>query len=151
MPAGTNTERWRNHEHWNDKRLLERLGQAVRGDDGIIKEISDGIVFPILSAMSRFVKQNKSGHWKMAYPKVFKDDDMLIAARRQLKQCDGRPMLMGRSGAAYEGLMTLTEMAERYSAEVQPPEVMGVPAGLRQTAGTPTPPPPMPRASCSKM
>lgn len=110
-------ERWRTHEHWNDKRLLERLGQGVRGEDCISKEISDGIVFPILSAMSRFVKQNKSGHWKMVYPKVFKDEDMLTAARRQLKQCDGRPMLMGRSGAAYEGLMTLTEMAERYSAE----------------------------------
>ena len=108
-------ERWRTHERWNDKRLLERLGQAVRGEDGFIREISDGIVFPILSAMSRFVKQNKSGPWKMTYPKVFQDDDMLIAARRMLKQCDGRPMLMGRSGAAYEGLMTLTEMASRYS------------------------------------
>jgi hypothetical protein len=108
-------EKWRTHEHWNDKRLLERLGQAVRGEDGIIKEISDGIVFPILAALSRFVKQNKGGHWKLVYPKVFEDDDMLIAARRMLKQCDGRPMLMGRSGAAYEGLMTLTEMASRYS------------------------------------
>jgi hypothetical protein len=116
--AGWNEyERWRTHEYWNDKRLLERLRQAVRGDDGIIKEISDGIVFPILSALSRFVKQNKAGHWKLVYPKVFHDEDMLIAARRQLKQCDGRPMLMGRSGAAYEALMTLTEMAERYSAE----------------------------------
>jgi hypothetical protein len=53
----------------------------------------------------------------MVYPKVFHDEDMLIAARRQLTQCGGRPMLMGRSGAAYEALMTLTEMAERYSAQ----------------------------------
>ncbi len=49
--------------------------------------------------------------WKIVYPKVFHDEDMLIAARRQLIQCGGRPMLMGRSGAAYEALMTLTEMA----------------------------------------
>jgi hypothetical protein len=55
--------------------------------------------------------------WKIVYPKVFHDEDMLIAARRQLIQCDGRPMLMGRSGAAYEALTTLTEMAERYSAQ----------------------------------
>ena len=40
---------------------------------------------------------------------------MLIAARRQLSQCGGRPMLMGRSGATYEALILLTEMAERYS------------------------------------
>jgi AIPR protein len=108
--------RWHAHEQWNDKRLREPLRQVVRGDDGIIK-VSDGIVFPILSALSRFVKRNKHGHWKIVYPKVFHDDDMLIAARRQLIQCGGRPMLMGRSGAAYEALMTLTEMAERYSAQ----------------------------------
>lgn len=41
-------ERWKTHADWNDKRLLERLGQAVRSDEGIIKDISDGIVFPIL-------------------------------------------------------------------------------------------------------
>jgi hypothetical protein len=107
--------RWKTHKAWNDKWLLERLRQAVRGDDGIIKEISDGIVFPILSALSRFVKQNKAGHWRISYPKVFTDEDMLIAARRQLSSCGGRPMLMGRSGQAYEALMTLTEMAVRYS------------------------------------
>ena len=110
-------QRWKKLELWNDKHLLERLRQAVRGEDGTIKEVSDGIVFPILSALSRFVKPVK-GHWKLVYPKVFHDEDMLIAARRQLSQCGGRPMLMGRSGAAYEALMILTEMAERYSAEI---------------------------------
>jgi hypothetical protein len=109
-------ERWKRHGQWNDKRLLERLRQAVRSDEGIIREISDGIVFPILSALSRFAKQDRTGHWTIVYPRVFHDDDMLIAARRQLTQCGGRPMLMGRSGAAYEALMILTEMAERYSA-----------------------------------
>jgi hypothetical protein len=116
--AWTEYERWKKHKQWNDKHLLERLRQAVRSDDGEIREISDGIVFPILSALSRFVKKSKPGHWRVVYPKVFQDEDMLVAARRQLSQCDGRPMLMGRSGAAYEGLMTLTEMAERYSAQL---------------------------------
>lgn len=116
-PAWREYQRWKSHSQWNDKRLWERLRQAVRSDDGVIKEISDGIVFPILSALSRFVKKDRTGHWRIAYPKVFQDEDMLIAARRQLSQCDGRPMLMGRSGAAYEALMILTEMAERYSAQ----------------------------------
>ena len=112
-------KRWKGHTAWNDKRLIERLRQAVRSDDGIIREISDGIVFPILSALSRFVRQGKNGKWRIAYPKVFDDEDMLIAARRQLSQCDGRPMLMGRSGNAYEALMTLTELAVRYSAQAE--------------------------------
>lgn len=116
--AWTEYEKWRTHPLWNDKRLLERLHQAVRGDDGEIKEISDGIVFPILSALSRFVKRSRTNHWRIVYPKVFTDEDMLVAARRQLSQCGGRPMLMGRSGQAYEGLMLLTEMADRYSSQV---------------------------------
>ena len=123
-PAWREYQRWHAHEQWNDKRLREPLRQVVRGDDGIIK-VSDGIIFPILSALSRFVKKNEpiglkrrlSRAWKLVYPKVFHDEDMLIAARRQLIQCGGRPMMMGRSGAAYEALMTLTEMAERYSAQ----------------------------------
>jgi hypothetical protein len=109
-------ERWQSHPKWNDKRLLEPLGQAVR-EDGVIKEISDGIVFPILSALSAFVKRGKNGHWGISYPKVFQDEDMLIAARGQLRQCSGRPMLMGRSGQAYLALMTLTGMADRYSSQ----------------------------------
>lgn len=115
--AWTEYQRWKTHSEWNDKHLRAPLRQAVRGDDGFIKEISDGIVFPILSSLSKFVKRDKTDHWAISYPKVFQDDDMLIAARRQLSQCGGRPMLMGRSGQAYEALMTLTEMAERYSAQ----------------------------------
>jgi len=56
-------DRWKTHKNWSDRWLLERLKQAVRRDDGIIKEFSDGTVFPILSALSRVVKQ-KSGHWR---------------------------------------------------------------------------------------
>jgi len=106
--------RWRSHPLWNDKRLFERLGQAVRDDDGQIKEISDGIVFPILSALSRFMQRNSLRRkWRLVYPAGWEDEDLLLAARRQLKECDGRPMLMGRSGSAYEALMTVTEMAVR--------------------------------------
>jgi hypothetical protein len=113
-------EKWHAHDQWNNKRLFEQLRQVVRGDDGVIK-VSDGIVFPILSALSRFVKRvNDRGirsRWMIVYPRFFNDEDLLLAARRQLIQCDGRPMLMGRSGAAYEALLMLTEMAERYSAQ----------------------------------
>lgn len=110
-------QRWQTHKQWNDKRLREPQRQAVRGEDGIITKISDGIVFPILSALSRFVKRKEDGHWVINYPRVFQDEDMLIAARGQLTLCGGRPMLMGRSGQAYDALMILTEMVERFSSQ----------------------------------
>jgi hypothetical protein len=109
--------RWKSLDLWNDKRLLERLRQVVRSEDGAIKEVADGIVFPILSALSRFVTKTRSGKWSLVIPQFFQDEDMIIAARRQLSQCGGRPMLMGRSGNAYEALMILTEMAQRYAAK----------------------------------
>jgi hypothetical protein len=43
-PDWTEYVRWKTHELWNDKRLMERLRQAVRSNDGIIKEILDSIV-----------------------------------------------------------------------------------------------------------
>jgi hypothetical protein len=65
-------------------------------------------------AWARFPRAlDRKGHWHLVYPRVFQDGDMLMAARRQLSGCQGRPMLMGRSAGAYEALMTLTEMAER--------------------------------------
>jgi hypothetical protein len=70
-------------------------------------------VFPALSALSNFVVKEKGG-WTYSAPPVFNDEDLRDAARRQLTQHQGKPMLMGRSGAAYEGLMLLTEMAKRY-------------------------------------
>ncbi len=110
-------DHWKCHADWNGKRLIEKLKQAVR-EDGEIKEVSDGILFPILVALSQFVSK-KNGHWKLEYPKLFNDEDMLLAARRQLYQHQGRPMLMGRSGSAYEALLLLTEMVSRMSAQMQ--------------------------------
>jgi hypothetical protein len=76
--------------------------------------LAAGIVFPILSALSRFMHRNSMRRkWQLVYPAGWEDEDLLLAARRQLKECDGRPMLMGRSGSAYEALMTVTEMAVR--------------------------------------
>jgi hypothetical protein len=52
----------------------------------------------------------------LSVPPIFRDEHLLEAARRQLLQHQGKPMLMGRSGPAYEGLMLLTEMANNYAA-----------------------------------
>jgi hypothetical protein len=74
------------------------------------------LVFPILAALSNFVVlDQQTGRWTLRTPEVFRDEDMIEAARRQLKQHQGRPVYMGRSGAAYEALMLLTEMAVRYA------------------------------------
>ena len=82
--------------------------------------VPDGLIFPILAALSRFVVFDQDKEvWQLNVPKVFRDEDMIEAARRQLKQAQGKPVHMGRSGAAYEGLMLLTEMAVRYAEQAR--------------------------------
>jgi hypothetical protein len=105
--------KWSTHPEWARRYLREDAKQVKRKNGGHV--VADGLVFPILAALSHFVEFDEArNRWALHVPKVFRDEDMIEAARRQLKQHQGKPVYMGRSGAAYEGLMLLTEMAIRY-------------------------------------
>jgi hypothetical protein len=106
---------WRSHGEWAGQYLRVDARQVRRKDGQIL--VADGIVFPALAALSNFVKKNPThSKWELSVPSVFREEHLISAARRQLAQHQGKPMLMGRSGAAYEGLMLLTEMANQYAA-----------------------------------
>jgi hypothetical protein len=105
-------ERWRQHPGWEGKYLRTDANQVTRKDGATI--VPDGILFPVLAALSNFVRKTKHGKWIIDVPSVFDDEYLLSAAVRQLRQHQGKPMLMGRSGPAYEGLMLLTEMASKF-------------------------------------
>lgn len=106
-------KKWSSHPEWAKRYLREDIKQIKRKDGHHV--VADGLIFPILAALSHFVFfDEEDERWELRVPKVFRDEDMAEAARRQLKQHAGRPVYMGRSGAAYEGLMLLTEMAVRY-------------------------------------
>ncbi len=115
-------EEWRIDDgRWEGLRLKESAKQVQRDADGSIQRVADGIVFPVLAGLSNFVVRDiKTGAWALGIPPAFKTKDMAVYARRLLQQSMGRPMLMGRSGMAYEALMTFTEMANRYISEQQP-------------------------------
>ena len=69
-----------------------------------ITRVADGIVFPILAALSLFVKKEK-GHWILEKPRIFRDEMMIDAAVSQLRvSCGGKVFLMGRQGGVYESL-----------------------------------------------
>lgn len=105
---------WSQHPEWAKRYLREDANQVKRKNGKHV--VADGLVFPILAALCNFVVfDDVEGRWRLRIPSVFRDEDMIEAARRQLKQHQGKPVYMGRSGAAYEGLMLLTEMAVRYS------------------------------------
>lgn len=106
--------KWSTHPDWASRYLREDAKQVKRRNGSHV--VADGLIFPILAALSNFVTFDEDEEkWDLRVPEVFRDEDMIEAARRQLKQHQGKPVYMGRSGSAYEGLMLLTEMAVRYS------------------------------------
>jgi hypothetical protein len=75
--------KWRHHEGWKGQYLKEHT-RAVRPKDGSLT-VADGVIFPILSAMSQFVVLSpKTGRWTLDVPAFFEDEEMIEAAREQL-------------------------------------------------------------------
>ncbi|UVI38607.1 AIPR family protein [Qipengyuania spongiae] len=118
--AGTSWElyqHWKTSEVWSSKRLRSDAQQAVRDNHGAIMKVHDGVIFPILAALSQFVKYDKKlKKWSYKQPRVFQDEMMAGAARRQLSAHEGKPMYMGRSSSAYEALKIMTEMASSFES-----------------------------------
>ncbi len=108
--------KWRHHDGWKGKYLKTSTRAVRRTANGLT--VADGVIFPIISAMSYFVNDEKNGRWRLQIPKIFDENEMLDAARDQLSAHDGNPMLMGRNAAVYEALSLLPKMVLRVSNRV---------------------------------
>lgn len=102
--------KWRHHEKWHGKYLKETSRQVTRTDTELT--VSDGVIFPILAAMSHFVDRSKR-KWTLNAPSFFDEEEMIAAARDQLSAHDGSPMLMGRDATVYDTLSLLPKMVLR--------------------------------------
>jgi hypothetical protein len=95
--------KWKAHQGFQGSglRSLER--------DGVkIVEVPDGIIFPILAALSVFVKQTKNG-WRLQQPKQLGDSELVAAAKLAYMQIAGsNPQTMGKRSACYSQLLQLT-------------------------------------------
>jgi hypothetical protein len=113
-PAWKQYLRWRHHKEWSGRRLKQSTRAIRRSDQGYT--VADGVVFPILAAMSLFVeKDSATGKYHFEVPDVLEEKDMVEAARDQLSAHKGNPMLMGRNAAVYDAMTMLTRMVLRVS------------------------------------
>jgi len=104
---------WTEYVKWKDRGYW--VAQAGGGNlESLPEFIGDTAVFPILAALSAFVAE-KDGRWVIVPPKLFKDDDIVLACRRQSGFFSRTPA--SSPDGAYEALSLVTEMAKRYSAE----------------------------------
>jgi len=99
---------WEQHDGWNGHHVWEATkkgGRACQRDEtGAIVWISPGLIFPIMSAMSEFVERTSAGKWQITKPKLFKPNELIAKTISQFRSVNSDPMLMGRSGQAYEAV-----------------------------------------------
>jgi hypothetical protein len=107
-------EKWKTHHGFAGTGLhsIEREGRTI-------KDVPDGIVFPILSALSAFAKKTRSG-WKIDPPPLFSDDELISAAKfAYINIAQSNPWNMGKSKACYSTLHQITQIYKKLSASMQ--------------------------------
>lgn len=98
-------EQWKAHQGFRGTGL-----RAIERDGREIKDVPDGIVFPILASLSAFVRK-VDGHWRYAPPVKFSDSDIIKAAKGQYQNtANSNPWNMGKSKAVYSSLYQITNI-----------------------------------------
>jgi hypothetical protein len=111
-------ERWKAHPDFRGTRL-----RSIARENGEIADVPDGIVFPILSALSVFVKSPHAPFGRRRQPWVFDpvekfDEQELIDAAAQvyMEIADHNPQTMGKSKACYSALQRITAIYARLAS-----------------------------------
>jgi hypothetical protein len=104
-------ERWKGHAGFRGTRL-----RSIERDNGEVVNVPDGIVFPILSALSVFVVRKKRV-WVLQPVEHFDEQELIDAAAAVYKEiADSNPQTMGKSKACYSALQRITAIYARLAA-----------------------------------
>lgn len=104
-------EAWKAHQGFKGTRI-----RSIERADGMIADVPDGVIFPIIAAQSAFVTQAKSGDWVLNKPAHFTDKELIDAAKQAYMEiADHNPQTMGKSKACYSTLYRITSIFARLS------------------------------------
>jgi hypothetical protein len=108
-------EKWKSHQGFQGTKL-----HAIKRDEhGNILEVPDGIVFPILAALSAFATKTRSG-WRIMPPETFQDEDLIRAAKAAYQEmANSNPNVMGKNRACYFHLFDITSLHRRLSGNAR--------------------------------
>ena len=103
--------KWKAHQGFagSGLRSIVREGREV-------KEVPDGIVFPILASMSEFASKTRDG-WRICPPEQMEDGELISAAKSAYMEiAKSRPEIMGKTKACYTALQQITSIYKRLAA-----------------------------------
>lgn len=104
-------EEWKSHQGFKGSRL-----RAIEREGGQIADVPDGIIFPILGALSAFVVKTRKG-WIIRLPDLFDEKDLIEAATQAYMEiANHNPWNMGKNKACYSTLLRLTSVYARLAA-----------------------------------
>ena len=104
-------EKWKTHARFRGTRL-----RSIERENGEVVSVPDGIVFPILSAMSVFVTR-KNGRWVLRPVDRFDEQELIeVATQVYMEIADHNPQTMGKSKPCYSALQRITAIYARLAA-----------------------------------
>ena len=99
---------WKAHQGFKGTGLhsIEREGTEIR-------EVPDGIVFPILAALAQFATKKKD-KWKVVQPVELDDAELIQSAKRAYQEiAKSKPEIMGKTRACYSQLDQITSIYKK--------------------------------------
>lgn len=107
--------KWKRHQGFQGTGLRSIEREA---DGRTIKDVPDGMIFPILSALSAFAKKD-NGRWVIEPPALFNDEELIRAAKGvYMDIANSNPWNMGKSKSCYASLYQITSIYEKLSRSV---------------------------------
>lgn len=102
------------YAHWKENQAFKGSGlRSIERDGSEIVDVPDGIIFPIIAALSQFSLKTKTG-WKVIQPTELSDAELVDAAKRvYMEVARSKPEIMGKSRACYSALEQITTIYKR--------------------------------------
>lgn len=102
---------WKTHQGFKGTGLRA----LIRDKQGNILEVPDGIIFPILAALSAFAKKTPEG-WRIKPSDNFDEVELISAAKSAYQEiADHNPSTMGKTKACYSALHQITSIYKKLS------------------------------------
>ena len=102
------------HEKWRQHPKFAGTGlRSIEREGGQIKEVPDGIIFPIIASLSEFAVYAKTG-WKIVQPPRLDEGELVATAKRAYMEiASSKPQIMGKSKACYSALQQITAIYKK--------------------------------------
>lgn len=108
---------WELYVKWKSHQGFAGTGiRSIQREGRQIKEVPDGLIFPIIASNSVFVRHNGL-RWLLQPPKMMTDEELIRAADQAYKEmADHNPQTMGKSKACYSHISQVTSIFARLAS-----------------------------------